>query len=353
MSIKNLFIFFVFSLYSGLFAQEKFNIAVMDLDPEGIPDSENKIISARLRSDLFNTNKFDILEREKMEEVLQEQGFQLTGCTSDECAVEIGRLVGVNRIVAGSIGRIGSIYTLNIRLINVETGRVEKTATEDCQCTIETVLTQAINRVARKLAGEDVTPVPSQLPKVKPTTQPPKQPPTSKKTTIYRPRKKTSKYKAFFGFSLNSAEYDIASDFFKNDIYTYKFKPDLKNNMEFLFGAQLPLKIDLSGFLRLHKFDENIGTTTYSGLLFIVGPRIQYNLKWFYCGYSLGFIKLRFDENSEASIFGSSETDYDKTVSMYSCGLNVPVLKNFHLTADYSIFNHYKAVSYGLLLLFN
>jgi len=359
MTPKHLFIFLVLIICSVSFAQEKLNIAVVDLDPQGVADSEAKIISGRLRSDLFNTNKFDILEREKMEQVLQEQGFQLTGCTSDECAVEIGKVIGVSRIVAGSIGKLGSIYTLNIRMINVETGRVENIAIEDCECPIETVLTQAINRVARKLAGEDVAPLPAQKPDVKPVAQPQQQPvntkptPTRQTTTISRPAKKNSNASAFFGFSAGTAEYDIGSDIFSSTIYPYEFNPALSNNFDISMGGKFPMNIRLSGFLKISQFDEAVGNTTYSGTLFIVGPKLQYNWSWFYLGYSYGFVKLRFDENSEDLIFGTDEEDYDKTVNMYSFGLDVPLTKNFHLNAEMSVFEHYKTITYGVLLFFN
>jgi hypothetical protein len=68
-----------------------------------------------------------------MEEVLQEQGFQLTGCTSivaryllplyfEECAVEVGQLLGVQNMIGGSIGRVGETFTIDVRMISVQSG---------------------------------------------------------------------------------------------------------------------------------------------------------------------------------------------------------------------------------------
>jgi len=138
------------------FTQDKISIAVLDLDSEGLSNSEARIISARLRTDLFNTNKFLVLERDKMDKILQEQGFQLSGCTSNDCVVEVGKLTGVEQIVAGNIGLIGKLYTLTIRLIDVESGHILNTATEDCECSIETVLTKSVRNVAKILSGETV-----------------------------------------------------------------------------------------------------------------------------------------------------------------------------------------------------
>lgn len=147
----------VFSFYKVTLAQNKITIAVMDLTGEGVSNSESRIITSRLRTNLVNTDKFTVVEREKMEEILEEQGIQLSGCTSNECVVEAGKLLGVRRIVAGEFGKIGSLFTISIRMIDVQTGRILRTATEDCECRIEDVLTISIDNVAKRLAGIETT----------------------------------------------------------------------------------------------------------------------------------------------------------------------------------------------------
>jgi hypothetical protein len=135
------------------YGQRKISIAVLELDAAGVSKAEAQVISDRLRSDLFSTNKFDVLERNKMNEILTEQGFQQTGCTSDECAVEVGKLIGVRLMIAGRIGKIGNLFTINSRIIDVESGKVLRTAVDDCRCPIEDVLTKSISKVANILAG--------------------------------------------------------------------------------------------------------------------------------------------------------------------------------------------------------
>ena len=78
----------------------------------------------------------------------------MSGCTSEECAVEAGRLLGVRIIVVGDVGKIGKIFTISIRLIDVETGKLLKVATKDCECSIEKFLKQTINEVAYNIAGK-------------------------------------------------------------------------------------------------------------------------------------------------------------------------------------------------------
>lgn len=139
-------------LCSLVFAQQPINIAVLNLEAVGVSKSESLTLSERLRYELVNAGKFKLIERSKMDEILQEQGFQQSGCTTDECAVEIGRLLNVQQIVAGSVGKVGNLYTVTLRMIDVQTGEILLSITEDCDCPVEQVLTRSMNNVALKLA---------------------------------------------------------------------------------------------------------------------------------------------------------------------------------------------------------
>ena len=104
---------FIFMLHSQ--QKSKLQIAVIDLsNTGGLSQQESVTLTNRLRSMLVQTNTFIVLERGKMEGILQEQGFQQTGCTSTECVVEMGKLLNVQKIISGSIGKVGKIYTIDI-----------------------------------------------------------------------------------------------------------------------------------------------------------------------------------------------------------------------------------------------
>ncbi|MBN2278984.1 MAG: DUF2380 domain-containing protein [Candidatus Marinimicrobia bacterium] len=131
------------------------NIAVLNLDAFGISEPEVRALTNRLSIELFNTGRFSILERNQMEEILQEQGFQQTGCTSSECAVEAGRLLNVEQMVTGSISKVGGIYSVEVRLIDVETGKIVAVGVEDIQGGIEEVLTPGMNKVVWNMLGRN------------------------------------------------------------------------------------------------------------------------------------------------------------------------------------------------------
>lgn len=132
-------------------AQPLPSIAVLDLDAKGVAKDEASVLTDKLRGELFQTDRFQVIERSVMHEVLKEQGFQQAGCTSNECAVEAGQLIGVQYMVAGSIGRIEKTYLISIRLIDVATGKIEKNVQKEQTGTLTDVLKDGIPYVVKEL----------------------------------------------------------------------------------------------------------------------------------------------------------------------------------------------------------
>ena len=88
----------------------------------------------------------------RMKSILKEQGFQQSGCTTNECIVEVGRLIGVEQIAGGSISKIGSTYSVSARIVSVETGKILKTATYDFRGEIDDLLISGMKQIAIQLA---------------------------------------------------------------------------------------------------------------------------------------------------------------------------------------------------------
>ncbi|MDI6640975.1 MAG: CsgG/HfaB family protein, partial [Elusimicrobiota bacterium] len=64
--------------------------------------SDASIVSDLLRTELVKIGKFKVLDRANMESILAEQKFQISGCTDQECAVKIGKLLNVQQVVVGT-----------------------------------------------------------------------------------------------------------------------------------------------------------------------------------------------------------------------------------------------------------
>ena len=104
----------------------KRNIAVLDFGSPVLSESELISITNQFRSHLVRFNRYSVLNRNRMEIILDEQSFQLSGCTDEACAIEVGKLLNVNYVFYGEVGEIGTTYTIDISSINVETGQIEK-----------------------------------------------------------------------------------------------------------------------------------------------------------------------------------------------------------------------------------
>jgi len=136
-----------------LAAQEKPTLAVLEFEGAGISESEVIALSNRLRTNMTQLGVYQVIERGLMLQILTEQDFQMTGCTTDECAVEVGRLLGAQFMLAGSIGKVGNTWTVEMRVIDVETGAVMRSASYDTQGSIDLVLTEGMSAAARRIAG--------------------------------------------------------------------------------------------------------------------------------------------------------------------------------------------------------
>lgn len=133
-------------------APAKMSIAVNQFNARGVDSHEAELIAARIRSRLVRSAEFQLLERAEMETILKEQGFQKSGICSDQsCVVEIGQVLGVKKMISGSAGKIGRMYTIAIRAIDVATGKIEFSTEENCRCPIEDVYTKSTEALAEKL----------------------------------------------------------------------------------------------------------------------------------------------------------------------------------------------------------
>ncbi len=134
-----------------LYAQsEKEHIAVIELKGE-ISASESVTLTGKVINEILKTGEYIILERSQMDDILKEQGFQQTGCTSAECAVEIGQLLGVKKTVFGNIGKVGKLYSISLKIVNVQTGEIVKSSFIEFKGTLEDVLTKGIIKAVNDL----------------------------------------------------------------------------------------------------------------------------------------------------------------------------------------------------------
>jgi sugar lactone lactonase YvrE len=137
-------------------------IAVLELDAKGgVSNDEASIIADRLRAQLIQTGVFRVLERSRMESLLKEQGFQQSlFCDDTQCKAQIGKLLGVEGLVIGAVSRLDSVYTLSIRVLDVQRGIILKEEFYDCECPLRDVLTQVAPYLVARLINQSPSSTP-------------------------------------------------------------------------------------------------------------------------------------------------------------------------------------------------
>ena len=141
--ITPLFVFLFFSTNSvgAQVAEGKQTVAILEFEGRGISQLEAKTLTDRLMSEMVNTDAVIMVERNQMDEILNEQGFQQSGCTSSECAAEVGALLGVQNMVSGSFGKLGNSYTIDAKMFSVETGATIRTVSKTYKGPVDNLLT--------------------------------------------------------------------------------------------------------------------------------------------------------------------------------------------------------------------
>ena len=88
-----------------------------------------------------------------MDKIMKQQKFQHSGCTDSECAVEIGQLLNADVSVIGTASKFGNTYTLDCRIINVESGEALGSASFTHTGNIDQLVKDGIESVALELLG--------------------------------------------------------------------------------------------------------------------------------------------------------------------------------------------------------
>ena len=130
-------------------------VAVFDFEVRTGDKDISRLLADKVIHVFTESNKYEVIDRGNMNKILGEQKFQMSGCVAQECKVEAGQILGVGKIVNGSLGIIGKTYYLTLQMIDGKTGKVELSAEDECRCEIDELL-GSTRMLAKRLLGEEV-----------------------------------------------------------------------------------------------------------------------------------------------------------------------------------------------------
>ncbi len=134
----------------------KATVAVMELDALGATKDEASAITDRLREELLKSGRIAMVDRAKLADVLQVQADQQATCTGSaaQCALQVGKLLGVNKLVSGKVTKFGAeAWQISATLVDVETAQTLKAESVRFRGDILSLLDKAVPELATKLGG--------------------------------------------------------------------------------------------------------------------------------------------------------------------------------------------------------
>lgn len=166
-------------------------LAVLYFDNQGNPPLEPlKVgLAQMLITDLREIPGVDVVERSRIQEVLDEIELGHSGKVDEVTAARIGKLVGARWMVMGGFFELGGTLRIDARLVEVETGKIVfASGVNDAshqfmglEKRLALDLRDALAEVAPKAGKVGPSPATKPSPSVKPTLAPPSPSPASPK----------------------------------------------------------------------------------------------------------------------------------------------------------------------------
>lgn len=131
----------------------RLRMAVLRLDPAGVDSGVALTVTDQVVNRIAADPFVRLAERSRLAAILGEQALQHSGRTDPAYAVRVGRILNVQKLLVGSVARLGNAYTIDVQLVDVESGRIDGTREIHCQnCGLED-LPRAVAELAPALVS--------------------------------------------------------------------------------------------------------------------------------------------------------------------------------------------------------
>ncbi|MBI5526083.1 MAG: hypothetical protein HY897_07080 [Deltaproteobacteria bacterium] len=105
----------------------KTKVAVFDMEAlSGVESKLAELVTECVSAEARGAQGVEVMRVKELEAMLgYEQQKQMAGCNDTTCAVALGGAFGVDKIVMGTLGKVGQTHVFNLKLIDVKAARVE------------------------------------------------------------------------------------------------------------------------------------------------------------------------------------------------------------------------------------
>lgn len=132
----------------------KYSLAVLELEGAGrVSSADAGDLTERLREELQRAGIFQVLDKGALKNALAAKNLGTVGCSTKECAAQIGRAAGAKLVVNGSISKVGPLYFVQAQLVHTKSGAIVESVSQDFDGDFD-ALKEHMAVVARKLSGQ-------------------------------------------------------------------------------------------------------------------------------------------------------------------------------------------------------
>ncbi len=112
---------------------ERLSLAVLPLESKGFGEEiGNMDVLDKIITGLVNVNRFKVVERAQLEKIIEEQKLGMSGILDASTAARVGRGIGVDGVIVGSVTRSGNSVSIDARMIDTETAAI--LSAQDAYC---------------------------------------------------------------------------------------------------------------------------------------------------------------------------------------------------------------------------
>ena len=120
---------FISQMYAGGISKDGYakpRLAVMTFDTKNVDEATVQTITELMQSLLENSGLYVMVERAQIARILNEQKLQYNGSVDENTAIRIGKMLGAEKLVLGSVNIIAKDYMFSVRIVDVETGQIDR-----------------------------------------------------------------------------------------------------------------------------------------------------------------------------------------------------------------------------------
>ncbi|MBN2367342.1 MAG: hypothetical protein JXL67_14330, partial [Calditrichaeota bacterium] len=104
---------------------DRLSVAVLPFESKGLGAELGSIdLLDKLITGFVNINRFKVIERALLEKILEEQKLGMSGIIDASTAAEIGKGIGVDAVIVGSVTRAQNALSIDARVIDTESAAI-------------------------------------------------------------------------------------------------------------------------------------------------------------------------------------------------------------------------------------